>query len=123
MQADARRIRALSTAPKRAAERRRANEELLAQIETALRRAGLPLDRWQDSVPQPAQQLANTQYRKLTTRLYFQNVRLEEVVAFAHHLVAADASLSISSIRLTAPGQPGNTDWHVDLSVTYLIYW
>lgn len=120
MNTDAMRIRALATTPKRATDHNRANEELLGEIEKALGHAGIPLDRWQDSVPQPPQDLPNSPYKKLNTRLYFEDVSLEDIAAFAHRLVEVDPSLEVSSVRINAP-RLAQAGWNVELAVSYLI--
>ena len=122
MHTDAVLLHTLATVPQRATDRRRPNDELLAQIEVALLSAGIGLDRWQDSIPESPQQLANSPYKKMITRLYLQDVTLESITTFAHHLVKADPSLSVSSIRLTAPHQSHHAGRTIDLAVTYLIY-
>ena len=121
MRADATRIQALSAVPHRATERKRPTDDLLAAVESALQRADIPLDRWQDSVPQPLRQVPDSPYKRLTTRLYLENLTQQQVTAFAHHLLAADPSLTISSLRLSAPRQADHTAWNVDVGVSYLI--
>ena len=59
--------------------------------------------------------------KKLTTRLYFENLTHRQITAFAHHLLAPDPSLTISSLRLHAPRQGDRTAWNIDVGVSYLI--
>ena len=120
MRADAARIQALSAAPHRATERKRPTDDLLAAVESALQRADISLDRWQDSVPQPLQQVPDSPYKRLTTRLYFDNLTQRQITSFTHHLLTADPSLTISSLRLTAPRQGNRTAWNIDVDASYL---
>ena len=122
MQADAQRITALQHTPQRAADRKRPNEELLAQIEHALKTANVPLALWQDSIPQPAQRLPQSPYQRFSTRLYFETVTLEQITRFAHTLLAADPSLAVASLHLAAPARTDSTSWNIDLTVSYLVY-
>ena len=122
MQIDAQRIAALRDRPQQATDRQRPNDELLAQVEHALKTAGVPVQLWQDSIPQPAQRLPQSPYQRYGTRLYFEAVTIEQVVRFACTLLAADPSLAVSSLHLVAPVQADPTTWNVDLTVSYLVY-
>ncbi len=121
MRADALEIASLRDAPKAAAGRTRANEELLAQVERALKAAGIARDRWHDSIPQPPARRPGSDYRRLSTRLYFEAVTLKEVASFVHHLRAGDPTLGASSLNLT---NRTITDPHydIDLAVSYEVY-
>lgn len=122
MRADVERITVLSSAPRGADDHRRSSEELLAELEAALGEVGIPLDRWQDSVPRQPQQVPGTEYRQVATRLYFDELSLEEIIKFAHRIVDQDPSLFVSSVRVRA-GRANNTQtWSVELTVTYLVY-
>jgi len=122
MQIDARRIGSLRDRPQRATDRQRPNDELLAQVEHALKGAGVPVQLWQDSIPQPAQRLPQSPYQRYGTRLYFEDVTIEQVVRFACALLAADPSLAVSSLHLVAPVQADLATWNADLTVSYLVY-
>jgi len=129
MQADARRIELLRLAPRRAVERFKPNDELLAQIDRALQEAAVPRERWQDSIPQAPQRLADSPYTRHTTRLYFQNLDLRQATSFAYRLLETDPSLSVSSVRIAADRRTDKAatadhlpTWHVDLAVSYLTY-
>ena len=119
---DAQRIGAMRRAPRRAAERERPKEELLAQIETSLTGAGIPIQLWQDSIPQTPQRLAESPYQRFSTRLYFESISLDQLVRFTHRLLAGDPSLAISSLHLAAPPGGDETRWNADLAVGYLVY-
>jgi hypothetical protein len=119
---DAERIKSLQSTPKRAAERERPNEELLKQVESALRVADVPASLWHDSIPQTPLRLAKSPYLRLSTRLYFEAVTLEQITRFAHALLHADPSLTVSSLHLSSRPQQESAVWNVDLAVSYLVY-
>lgn len=121
MRVDASRIEALRETPQSAAGRTRANEELLAQVERALRAAGIERGRWHDSIPQPPSRMAKTDYKRFTTRLYFDGVTLRQVAGFAHHLKSNDPTLQVSALTLTNR-QLETPHFEVDLAVSYLVY-
>ncbi len=122
MRADVQRIAVLSSAPRGANDHRRSSDELLAQLETALGEVGIPLSRWQDSVPRQPQQVPGSEYRQVATRLYFDELSLEEIIKFAHRLVDQDPSLFVSSVRVSAGRGKNTQTWSVELTVTYLVY-
>jgi hypothetical protein len=126
MRVDARSIVSLRRTPPRAAERLKPNEELLAEVDAALGAAGVSKETWQDSVPQPAQREGQSPYQRLTTRLYFEGITLQELTGFAHGLLSSDSTLFISALRLTAAGRSGSqpgpaAKWNTDLAVSYLV--
>lgn len=120
MQDDLSRIQQLTAAPRWADEQRKSSEELLAQIEAALNEAGVPLDRWQDSTPQPPRKLPDQDYTQISTRVFLEKVSLQGIASLGYHLVTRDPSLQITGIRLTA-GRAVST-WDIELTVSYLIY-
>ena len=121
MRADAGRILSLRQRPRAAAGRSRPNEELLAQIERSLAAAAIDRSKWHDSVPQPPARLPKSDYKRLTTRLYFEDITLRELAVFAHHLRAGDSTVSFSAIDLTNK-RPDLPCYDVDLAVSYLVY-
>ena len=121
MRADVLRIQSLRQVPQAAAGRPRRNEELLAQVERALEAAGIDHAHWHDSIPQPPVRLPKSDYKRLTTRLYFEDVTLWQLAAFAHHLEAADPTLAVSAVNITNRRLEGS-DYDVDLAVSYLVY-
>ncbi len=122
MQADVERITVLSSAPRGANDHRRSSEELLAELEAALHEVGIPLSRWQDSVPRQPQQVPGTEYQQVATRLYFDELSLREIVKFAYRLVDQDPSLFVSSVRINAARGKNTRTWSLELTVTYLVY-
>ncbi|MCZ6654341.1 MAG: hypothetical protein O7D91_15110 [Planctomycetota bacterium] len=122
MRADVERITLLSSAPRGANDHRRSSEELLAELEAALNEVGIPLDRWQDSVPRQPQQVPGSEYQQVATRLYFDELSLEGIIKFAHRLVDQDPSLFVSSVRINAGRGKNTQTWSVELTVTYLVY-
>ncbi|MCP4589439.1 MAG: hypothetical protein GY842_01715 [bacterium] len=127
METDAEIIAQLRSAPRTAAERRRPNAELLAQIDRALAGAGVPKKLWQDSIPQAPQQLANSPYTRHTTQLYFEDITLRQATALVCRLLGEDPSLSLSSVHVSAgrgsrKNAGGAPTWRIDLAVSYLTY-
>lgn len=121
MRTDARQVLALREAPRSAVSRTRPNEELLGQIERSLAAANIDRDRWHDSVPQPASRLPKSNYKRLTTRVYFQEVTLKELAAFCHHLQQTDPTIQVSALSLT--NRSADTDpYDAELAVSYLVY-
>lgn len=128
MRVDAERICALRHSPQRASDRRRPNDELLAQIGTVLHEAAIPDRAWQDSVPQPPQRVPHQPYERLSTRLYFDGLTMSQVARLGHGLLEVDPTLTLSAMRISSErladqlGSARDARWHVELSVSYLVY-
>lgn len=122
MSRDVRRLSELRTIPRVAADRERPNSELLEQIRTSLEQAGIEADRWLRNDPSPSRRLQDSPYKQMETRLTFQDVALQRLVAMLHHLVDHDATLTVSQLRLSAPATDRHKGWHVDLTLSYLVY-
>ena len=120
MRLDAKRIAALRQAPHAAAIRTHPNEELLGQLERALA-AAIDRSRWHNSIPQPPIRLPNSDYKKLTTRLYLETVTLKQLATFDHNLQSNDPALHVSAINLTKR-HPDTPHFDLDLAVSYLVY-
>jgi hypothetical protein len=121
MHDDAQLIQQLRRTPMTAAARARSNQELLAQVEKALAAAGVDRALWQDSVPQPPTRIPNSDYMKVTTRLYFEDLTLQKVAAFSHHLRAVDPTLSVSGVNL-ANRTSETLVFDVEVVVSYLVF-
>lgn len=121
MRIDKERIEKLRRTPRTATSRTRPNEELLAQIEQSLEAAGIDRAKWHDSVPQPAVRLPRSDYKRMTTRLYFEAITVKQLAAFAHHLQSSDPTLHVSAVNLTNR-HTDRPDFDVDLAVSYLVY-
>ena len=121
MRSDAARILALKQAPRSAASRTRASEDLLAQIERSLGAAGIDRGCWHDSIPQPPTRIPQTDYKQFTTRIYLQSIALRDMAAFILHLQTADPTLRVSAIDLTNRDADG-PNYDADLAVSYLVY-
>lgn len=121
MQADARRLEYLRTAPQRATDRRLPHEQLAAEIEEACQRAAIPTQALASIWPDAPRRLPQSDYQELSTRLSFEQVNLQQMAAFVHHLQTIDPSLSLAEFRLT--GRRGDTaGWDVELSISYLVF-
>jgi len=122
MQADVAQIKSLRTAPRRATERERPNDELLEEIRDALTAARISAEHWIGNEPSQPVRTTGSQYKRLNTRLLFEDIGLEELVRFVHALIEHNPALSASQLRLYMPhGRAGDT-WNVDMTVSYLIY-
>lgn len=121
MRTDARRIETLRETPRAAVGRSRANEELLAQVEQSLAAAGMDRTKWHDSIPQPPVRLSNSDYKRLSTRLYFEDVTLKELAAFAYDLQSSDPTLRVSAVNLTNR-HPDSPEFDVDVAISYRVF-
>lgn len=121
MRTDVEAICSLRQAPVTASARQRTNQELLAQVERALAAAGIDRASWLDSVPQPPVRVPGSDYKRFITRLYFENLSLQQLAVFALELERRDPTLEVSGFNVTnrrsdAPG------FDLELSVAYLVY-
>ncbi|KAA0218965.1 MAG: hypothetical protein EDS66_17855, partial [Planctomycetota bacterium] len=98
---------------------RRSSEELLAAVEQALAAADIPRERWKDSIPQPLSRVPESDYQRQVTQLYFDDLGLEKLAAFAVALRQLDPTLNVSSLGLTQRPLSG---FDVELDVEYLVY-
>jgi hypothetical protein len=122
MSEDASVIEALARAPKRASERERANDELVAQIRDALGAAGIAMDRWITHDPVPVKRAPDAKYKELSVRLVLEAVSLRQFVEFAFHLTERDRTLRLPHVRLSSPQGIERGLWNVDVNVSYLVY-
>ena len=122
MNADVQRLKALRAAPRSATDRERPKDELLAQIRDAIHNAAMPKERWIGNDPALPVRVPRSPYKRLTTRLSFEQVTLHDLVTFAYYLNEGDRALNVSDIRLVAPRGDKKDTWNADISVSYLIY-
>lgn len=120
MRADSAQIQKLREAPQAAVSRARTNEELLAQIERSLASAGIDRNRWQDSIPQSPVRETGSPYIRHVTRIYLESIELKQLAGFVHRLEVEDATLSLSTVGLTA--RPNTAAFDAELGVSYLVY-
>ncbi len=118
MRQDAARILDLRQTPKTALGKRRSSEELLAAVEQALAAADIPRERWKDSIPQPLARVAGTDYQKQTTQLYFDDLAMKQIAAFAVTLPQKDPTLHLLGLGLTQR----TAGYDVELDVEYFVY-
>ena len=122
MSADVNRIQALRAVPQVATERLRPNDELLAEVREALERADLPTTLWIGNDPSQPVRVPKSSYKRLSTRLSFEDVTLRQLSAFSFHLLQQDPALSVSEVRLHAPRSELKGTWSAELTIGYLIY-
>ncbi len=122
MSGDVQRITALRSAPRLAAERERANDELLAQVRSAMSAAQMAEACWIGNDPAQPVRVPRSPYKRLGTRLSFEEVSMRQLVSFGYHLIDSDATVSISSLRLSTPRKPEPDKWNAEVVVSYLIY-
>lgn len=120
MYSDVQRIRALSHKPMLVTTTRKSNDQLLAEIEAALSIAAIPLEKWQDSVPLPAQSVPESNLVRMATRMYLEDVDLESFARFCRSLIEADNTLSVESTRISEFRSNGK-DWVFEITVTYYL--
>lgn len=121
MREDIQVIRGLRQAPVTASSRARTNQELLAQVEQALSATGIDRAAWLDSVPQPPAQLPQSDYKRMTTRLYFEHLGLRQLTVFALELQRRDPTLMISAVNLSSR-EPESAAFDIELAVTYRVF-
>lgn len=122
MSRDVNLLESLRSAPRLAADRARPNSELLEQVRRSLEHAGIVADRWLANDPSPPKRSPDSPYKQYETRLTFQDVGLQRVVAMLHFLVDEDPTLTVSRLRLSAPATDRQSGWNVDLTLSYLVY-
>lgn len=122
MTTDAETIRGLRIAPRIATERERPNDELLAEVATAMKSAQVDPGHWIGNAPFAPIRLPGTPYKRLGTRMTFQGLDMHGIVDLAQRLTSSNASLSVSELRLSAPRDPNDKTWNVVMTVSYLIY-
>jgi len=122
MHADVMALESLRTAPQLVAERERPNDELLAEVRDAMARAKVSPDTWVGNDPNQPVRLPRTPYKRLSTRLSFANINLQDLVSVSFFLVEKNPSLSVSSIRLSAPETDKTKTWNAELTISYLIF-
>lgn len=122
MNADMLVVRRLRAAPRLATERQRPNDELLAEVRGAMDRAKMPAERWVGHDPSRPVRLPRTPYKRLSTRLAFEDVTLQELVTLSFFLVKNNPALNVSSVRLSAPPAAKKKNWSAELTISYLIY-
>lgn len=122
MNADMLAVRRLRAAPRLATERQRPNDELLAEVRSAMDRSHMPAERWVGNDPSRPVRLPRTPYKRLSTRLAFEDVTLQELVTLSFFLVKHNPALRVSSVRLSAPVTAKAKNWSAELTVSYLIF-
>lgn len=122
MNSDMLAVRNLRAAPRLATERQRPNDELLAEVRDAMGSAKMPAARWVGNDPSRPVRLPRTPYKRLSTRLAFEDVTLQELVTLSFFLVKSNPALNVSSVRLSAPMTAKSKNWSAELTVSYLIF-
>ncbi len=121
MRADAGAILTLRNKPRSAAMQTRPNQDVLAQVENALKTSAIDRSSWRDSIPQLPRRVAGTDYKEVTTRLYFEKLSLQQLAAFAQNLRQIDGTLTLSMINLSGRTY-ATPEYDVDVGVSYRVY-
>lgn len=99
--------------------------EITLRIETAAEAASLPPRAVTSIDPQPPQRIGQTPYRLHDTRVELSPLSLPQVVVFLEAVVAGEESMTVSTLRLTAPrrGSTGDAEsWRTEVGLTQLVY-
>lgn len=65
--------------------------------------------------------VAETDYRRMTTRIFLERITLQQLAAMSCHLREGDATLTLSEVSLTARGTT-DASFDADVAISYLIY-
>ena len=122
MLVDAEKVSRLQSAPRLAVDRRRPDDELIAQIQNALDDARISADRWLSTEPSAAMRVRGTAYQEVTTRLSLHAISLRQLANFVFALASDDASLRVAGLRLRQSRVRAADAWDADLAVTYYLY-
>lgn len=122
MRADVAVIQELNRARPVATDRRKPNDELLAQVGEAAARAGVPPDGWVSSDPLPAVRIPNAPYRRLAMRITFTSLSLRTLVQFCTALTGEDPTLGIAALRISSAQHADKELWDADIQIEYLVY-
>jgi hypothetical protein len=122
MHEDVESILRLRRAPRIATDRRKPNDELLAQIADAAHAAEIAPDLWVSSQPMSASRIPGTPYQRMAVRVAFAGLSLREMARFCMILIERDPTIGISALRVHAPQEAERTFWDVDAQIEYLVY-
>ncbi len=116
-------IRQSRAVPCLATSKEPAASESIAQIEQAVRSAGIAPNSLDRITPEMPRRVGDTAYKEKPTQVQLRKVSLRQVAALAYNLRIADVALNTGSVRLSAPRDDDTTDlWNAELVLTYLIY-
>lgn len=121
MHSDAAAILTLRSKPRSAMMQTRASQDVLAQVEQALKAADIDRAAWRDSIPQLPRRVAGTDYKEVVTRLYFEKLSLQQLAGFSHHLRQIDRTLTLSTVNLSGKTY-ATPEYDVDVGVSYRVF-
>lgn len=104
-----------------------ASDDIAGEVETLIESfahsAGIESASLARITPEPAQRLADSDYKAKPTRVRMTDVTLEQLVAFLHGLVSTHAGVTTQSIHIRAP-RPDDVGklWITEIVLTYLVY-
>ena len=115
-----RRIEDISRRPIQACDRELESSRITALIEQAAKAVRVVPTR---IAPEQPQAVEGSSYREKPTRVFLDNVSLQQVVDVIHRLAVGEQPLAAKSLRLSAVEEKSSDNlWKLELVVTYLIY-
>lgn len=119
----AKQIKAIQDQPTRANEEEMLTQELAKRIESASKKADLPLSQLVRITPSRAMRIGETVYMQKPTRIDLRSVGLSELVVFLHELSTGPNAFLVHSLRLSPPHEAEQSElWNTEITLTYLIY-
>ncbi len=116
-------IRRCRNLPETAADRVRHSGDIQGAVEREAAAAGVPLSRIVDIAPQPPVRIEDTVYKERPTLVRLEGVTSRQLAAMLHGLSSAKNGLHPKTIHLRqANGSGGEEQWHVDTTLTSLLY-
>ena len=118
-------IRALQTKPSLAQSHELEHQELTRRIESAAQQAGVPATSLVSIVPESAQRINRTPYKRKPTQVQMTNVTLQQLVGVLGPFAAEQAGPKLTRLMLAAPrgaDELTGNRWSADMTLTYLIY-
>ena len=102
--------------------------EITKQIEDAARGMSLPPATIVVIEPQVPRRISDSPYKLRVTQLDLKPLVLSEVIALLHNILDRDATLVVSSLRLSSPSRTNDSAanavevWTPEVTLTNLIY-
>lgn len=116
-------IRSLRDQPTLAQSHELEHQELTRLIEAAAQQAQVPAASLISIVPESAQRINRTPYKRKPTQIQMTNVTLSQLVAVLSPFASQQAGPKLTRLSLSALRDSSVTDrWSAQMTLTYLIY-